>query len=483
MIFLQFNRLSNPSPMLKKSSLPLIFLSLISLPLLAQPQEGNLLYHWEAEGLPTTFYDGSYNDTWGVFVNNREIAVMGSTIGVHFFDLTDPSNIYELENAFIEGEATGPAHIHRDYHDFGGYLYTVADQGSSTLQVIDIQQLPDTTTIVYDSDELIRRAHNIFIDSSSARLYACGVTAPGQSFSLRILSLDDPTQPTVIGSYPNGNLALPYVHDTYVRGDTAYLNCGFDGFYVVDFSDPTNPNLLGTMTDYPQEGYNHSGWLHPDGNYYYMADETHGRDLKVVDVSDFSDMSVILTFNADSPDPSTIAHNLIVHDGYLYVSYYYDGLQIFDLSDPANPVRSHFYDTYEEPNDASYRGAWGVYPFLPSKNILVSDMQNGMFIIEAIEEEPSSVNSYSGTTPTLSAWPNPVSDHLTVKMASVPTTSEVQITLQSVQGQLLHSLGEMNLSAGDQVIELPLPEAVSPGLYILSLQAQDWRATMKVLKQ
>ncbi len=40
------------------------------------------------------------------------------------------------------------------------------------------------------------------------------------------------------------------------------------------------------ITNYPQPGYNHSGWLHENGRLYVMADETHGTDLKLFDVSD-----------------------------------------------------------------------------------------------------------------------------------------------------------------------------------------------------
>ena len=40
---------------------------------------------------------------------------------------------------------------------------------------------------------------------------------------------------------------------------------------------------------------------------------------------------------------------------------------------------------------ASYKGAWGVYPYLSSGNIIVSDMQTGLYIIDVT----------SGTTHTI----------------------------------------------------------------------------------
>ena len=41
-----------------------------------------------------------------------------------------------------------------------------------------------------------------------------------------------------------------------------------------------------------------------------------------------------------------------------------------------------YYDTFEPNHHDSYMGAWGVYPFLPSGNILLSDMQTGLYVFE-----------------------------------------------------------------------------------------------------
>ena len=100
-------------------------------------------------------YDNTYNECWGLLVNNREFAVIGSTAGTHFFDITDPQN--SLQVAFVAGAYTGGGVIHRDYHDFSGYLYIVCDEGSSsTLQIVDITNLPNSVNTVYDSNELFQ---------------------------------------------------------------------------------------------------------------------------------------------------------------------------------------------------------------------------------------------------------------------------------------------------------------------------------------
>ena len=52
------------------------------------------------------------------------------------------------------------------------------------------------------------------------------------------------------------------------------------------------------MPTYPDKGYNHSGWITPDGNYYVMADETWGMRMKMLDISDFSNIQVIALFGS-----------------------------------------------------------------------------------------------------------------------------------------------------------------------------------------
>jgi len=350
-------------------------IALISISAKAQ-QTGTLLYNWQDTNLVGSWaYNNTYNECWGLEVNGSEIAIIGSTDGTHFFDVTDPTNATQV--AYVAGVYQGGGVIHRDYHDFQGYLYVVCDEGSSsTLQIIDISTLPDSVTTVYDSNALFTKSHNIYIDTATAKLYACA-----SNTAMDVYDLHTPTAPELIYSY-NG---VGHVHDAFVRNDSAYLNCGNDGFRIFDFSTVNQmgdqPTLLGTLTSYPDAGYNHSGWLSDDGTVYAMQDENHGYDVKLLDVSDFNNISVLSTFSS-GVDPQSMAHNGIIKGDNLYIPYYHDGLRVFDISDPTNPVQTWEYDTYAPSSHASYKGAWGVYPYLPSGNIIVSDMQTGLYIID-----------------------------------------------------------------------------------------------------
>ncbi|MEM6964129.1 MAG: choice-of-anchor B family protein [Bacteroidota bacterium] len=468
-----------------KRLLPYLFCCL-SFTVLAQPIEANLLGTWTDPSIPATvFFGNPFNEVWGVAVNGSEIGIIGSTEGTHFIDVTAPTNPTEINSAFVAGGSQGIGIVHRDFHDFNNYLFAVADEGNtSTLQVIDISDLPNSTSVVYDSDEILNRAHNIFIDSTHARLYSCGARRTGTPgfINLQIIDIQDPTNPVLLRDYNE----IPYVHDVYVKNNIAYANCGDDGFFVVDFSDIDNPIILGSMTTYPQQGYNHSGWLDLDEDYYYMADETWNTDLKVVDVSDFDDMSVEQTFNA-AQTLTTIPHNLIVRCDLLYVSYYYEGLQVYDISNPLNPQRIFFYDTSTEMNTTDYEGAWGVYPFLPSGNILVSDMQNGLFVIEAVSaHECENITSTADPKTLLNSvkvFPQPATDVVHIEFQAAENLAETSVELIDLTGRTVQSLGKWEIQEGTNTWNFSLPTAVKSGVYFVKISNESWSVNQKLLIQ
>lgn len=423
------------------------------------------LFNWQDPNLvPSAAHHNTYNEIWGYAKAGKEYAIIGSTAGTHIFDVTVPASSHEV--AFVEGKVTGPSIVHRDFHDYDDYLYMVSDEGNSSLQIADLRFLPDSAPVVYDSGALFPRSHNIFIDSTSARMYVCG--GPLQ---FAVFSLADPTSPTLLLNCP---IEVPfwgpigYIHDVYVRNDTAYLNAGPNGLFVVDFNDINNPVMVGSMDVYPQSGYNHSGWLMEDKPYYALADEDHGKDVKIVDVSDYSDIYVVDTISSDV-DPYSIPHNLIFKDHYLYISYYFDGVYVFDCAEPTQPELVGFYDTStEQQQPGVYRGCWGVYPFLPSGIVLASDMQTGLWIFDltvvaGIEDEREDAVGFN-------IYPNPVSDVLQVQISS---TDRVDYEVYDISGKLILAgvtTGSVNVGA------------LENGIYVLRLFSGSGHSTQRFVK-
>ncbi len=373
-----------------------------------QGTEATLLGNWHDDNIVIVpWLDGRYNETWGIAGGGHEYGIIGSTSGIHFIDVTDPTDPQEA--FLIPGSTTGSGLVHRDFKDYNGYLYAVQDEGFSTatLQIIDLQDLPNSVTQVYSSNEFVQTSHDLYIDTSQARLYLLGASS-----QTKVLDISNPTQPVLLATYPNSTLNLPYTHDAFIKDNIGFMNCGNSGLYVVDFTDPAAPVLLGTMTDYPGAGYDHSGWLTEDPNYYILCDETHGSPIKVVDVSDFGNMHVVASMDAAS-STTEIPHNVIVRGNLVYASYYYDGLQVFDITNPLDPQRVAYYDTYPGPDEAFYAGAWGINPNLPSGNILISDIQSGLWVFGALTQ-PLDLTIVPGNTEFNTCIGDTISFELTV---------------------------------------------------------------------
>lgn len=436
-----------------------VFALFLSIGLQAQESLNmNFLYNWTTDDMPASSAWGNvYNEVWGYAADEREYAIIGTSGGTHFIDVTNTDEAEEV--AFIQGYQTGPTVVHRDYHTMDNYLFMVCQEGVSKLRVADLSYLPDSVPVIYDSYDIIKGSHNIFIDTVQARLYAVTVYKAGTSAltGMMILDISNPYEPVVLEElFQNED-----VHDLYVNDGLAYLNRGTsEGMQVWDFTELPG-TMLGSITEYEGQGYNHSGYLTEDGNYYVMGDETHGSPLKMMDVSDPTDLQVIATMTSGVNDLS-IAHNQIIHDDKVYSAFYYDGIYIWSIEDPANPVLIGYYDTSEIPHDDSFEGAWGVYPFLPSGNILVSDMQSGLWVLSL--DETTGIENVENDYP-VSVWPNPCRDVLNIELESGLST----IRIFDIQGRQVFLKREVG---GEGAYSLDTSKFKS-GIYTLKTESRS----------
>jgi len=253
---------------------------------------------WNPSGMPTTSSGVTYNDIWGYTTpTGEEYAIIGNVDSILIVDVTDCSNPIR-----VFGYEGGSTSIWRDFKTFGTYVYGVCDSCNEGLHIFDMSALPNgTITHELTTTAFFNRAHNIWVDTATSKLYATGTNTANEG--VVILDLATPADPTLIKNVQfDDELGLPslnfYVHDIYVRNDTAYASHGYQGYYIWDL---TNLNNITTLGDYDGGGYNHSSWTTADGAYAYYAEEVPtGRPMAVVDLanvgSSTSNLSVVHTF-------------------------------------------------------------------------------------------------------------------------------------------------------------------------------------------
>ena len=163
------------------------------------------------------------------------------------------------------------------------------------------------------------------------------------------------------------------------------------------------------------------------------------------------------------------------HNGYVkgekfYLSNNAAGVRILNLTDISSGIISEegFFDSYPPHNNSGYIGAWSVFPFFESGNIVISDRTAGFLLIK--ETEVLGLNE--SLLPEISIFPNPVSDQLQIRSETMKISS---LVVTNVLGTILFSEKDIN----SEVYSLNISN-FSRGVYFLSI---DNRLTKKIIKK
>jgi choice-of-anchor B domain-containing protein len=344
---------------------------------------------------------GEANDIWGWTdpTDGREYAIMGRTNGTSFVDITDGENPVYLGNL--------PTHTSsstwRDVKVHNSHAYIVSEAGGHGMQVFDLTQLrnvanpPQTFSNTAHYGEF-GNAHNIVINEETAFAYAVGTSTCGQG--LHMIDISSPTDPTFAGCYSDDG----YTHDAqcvvfrgpshrFHHGSELCFNSNEDTLTIVDVTNKAAPVQLARLP-YAGTGYTHQGWLTEDHRYFLIDDELDERNFghptrtRVFDVSDPSAPSLVGEFDSAA---AAIDHNLYVDGDYVYQANYRAGLRILEIVDPAQAVLTEeaYFDIYPDSDSAQFNGAWSVYPYFESGNVIVSGIEQGLFVLNPTSLTPS----------------------------------------------------------------------------------------------
>ncbi|MCB0519507.1 MAG: choice-of-anchor B family protein [Lewinellaceae bacterium] len=318
-------------------------------------------------------YDQELSDIWGYAApDGTEYALVGVYDGVSIVNLADPSN--PVESDFIPGASS----TWRDIKTWGHYAY-VTNETADGLLVIDLSGLPGQVSYFNWTPNIsglgaLARCHNLWIDEFGY-IYLSGSNLNNGGL-LFIDVATDPWNPVYVGKGP-----AEYSHDTYVRDNIAYsaeINIGEFGVYNV--ADKGNPVKLASQST--PGVTTHNLWLSDDSSILFTTDETGNAPVAAYDISDLNNIVELDQFRPlETLGEGVIPHNVHVWDDWLIISYYTDGCILVDGSNPENLIEVGNFDTYI-PASTGFAGAWGAYPFLPSGLVLVTDIENGLYILE-----------------------------------------------------------------------------------------------------
>lgn len=337
----------------------------------------------------------SGNDCWGWTdpATGKEYALMCTTSRVSFIDISTPNEPKVL--GFLPTHTVNSSW--RDVKTYGNYAFIVSEATNHGMQVFDLTKLRN----INDSDPLVTftedahysgfgNAHNIVINESNGYAYAVGTGTfnGGPHF----VDISNPLAPIAAGGYSND----AYSHDAHVvtyngpdndyTGREILIGSNVNEVVLVDVTDKSNPTQISKIS-YSNIGYTHQGWFTEDMRFFILGDELDERDFGSNSrniVFDFNDLDNPV-FQMDYFGPTAaIDHNGYVNGDTFYLANYSAGVRFIDVSNISSGTMTEigFFDTYPESNGTSFNGVWNVYPYFNSGNIILSDINRGLFVIK-----------------------------------------------------------------------------------------------------
>ncbi len=417
-----------------------------------------------------------YSALWGYLApNGREYAIMGCYDGTTFVDITDTTNIHEVD--YLPGPVFGNnSHTWREMKTFSHYCYIVNDVINGAMQIVDLQYLPDSVHLVRNfTFGSFNRGHTI--SQEGPYLYISGGNASTNG-GIRILDLtSNPELPTVRGQW-----TTRYVHDCRVKNDTIFAcNIWTGEVTVINAANKDNPVQINFWFNNPNGGP-HNCALTPNRQFCLVADEINGnpRLLKIWNIQNLNNVIQVSTWQPTGIT-NTIVHNVEVYGNYALVAHYEAGLRILNITNPAAPVEIAWYDTFPSGNGFDYRGCWGVYMF-PSQKIIASDMQTGLYVFKTstiITSNQNNQNSSPAKFELKQNYPNPFNPTTRIEF-SIPKASHVSLKVFDALGKHVATLADEFRNVGNYSVSYDAARLAS-GVYFYNLVAGDYKESRKMV--
>lgn len=348
-----------------------------------------------AQGL-TEVGNWDFTEDTGVSLNVRVAPVPGITPRFNAYVVRRPTGLHviSLPDVASQEEPRELGVVAPMFVDDGEYYNDVkiVQQGDSTFALVSsnrrgmiVYDVTTPTAIVETGafgvpGEGGPRHHTVFVDGTRAYV---GNTEMGLEVwdisALPGATLLDTFSPA---SAPDG----AFLHDLFVDGDRAYLNYWTAGMIVVDVSNPADVVEVGRFSDYGETS-SHSSWVTTVGARRVAAhgDEQWGSHLRLVDVTEGS-AAFGQQIGEWQTRPEVSAHNVMAFGTEVIMSHYQDGIRILDISEPAAPRLTAWFNTWPGYDRAYgysfFEGAIGVDVEPSTNRIYVADSHRDLVILQ-----------------------------------------------------------------------------------------------------
>lgn len=423
------------------------------------------------------------NDSWGWTdpQDGKEYAIVGLRNGTAFIDISAPTEPVYLGKL---PTATGAATT-RDIKTYNNFAFVVSDNnGNHGMQVFDLTRLrnvsnPPVTFTMDAHYQEFENAHNLAINEETGYAYALRTNTFGQG--VHFIDIQDPMNPVAAGGYSD-----VYTHDAqiiiYDGPDADYtgreLLFSYNGFdrdvTIVDVTDKGSPQEISNFT-YSNNEHAHQGWVTEDHQFIIMGDESDelnlGIDTRTVvfDISDLDNPTESFVYVGPT---SATDHNGYVKGDTYYLANYNAGLRVIDISDIENGnfVETGYFDVYPSNNASGFNGAWSVYPYFESGNLVISALgSNGGFFL--VSENILGITTVEDSNQ-FALIPNPANDSFRISNANDRSVLSIHI---------YDSTGRLILQP--KVSETIDISTLHNGLYLVAIKTELGTQTKRLVKQ
>lgn len=457
--------------------------------------------------MPRSTIGGGKNisDLWGWTdpQTGKEYALVGRSTGTAFVDIsipTQPVYLGDLPTETVESSW-------REIKTYGTYAFIVSEAPFHGMQVFDLTQLRTVTAPPVTFTDTAHysgfsNCHNLVMNTQTGFAYGVGTnTCAG---GLHMIDVHDPLNPTYAGCFS----ADGYTHDaecvTYTGPDNRYtghevcFNCNEDTLTIVDVTNKSAPVML-SRTGYSGWGYVHQGWLTADQSHFLQDDEfdelnyNHNTYTYVWDVSNL--LAPVMTGHYTG-STAAIDHNQFVRafpsGEYTFQANYRAGLRVLRLDDLTQPALHEvaYFDVFPADDAGGFNGAWGNYPFFASGNVIVSGIEQGLYVLRPHVDAPPAPTP-TPTQPVSAAYD--VSGHVRYHRTGLPvsgaavylqgptpgmvqTDSSGQFALNSLSGDMWSVQPQKTGDAGNAITAADAVVALQAAVHAVTPDAEQQMA-------